>query len=65
MTAAARIRYPSKRQVDRAVAQWRLTNPGVDPAAIETRPDGTIRVLGPAAFPSGPTDEFAKWEAQL
>ncbi|MCT2398484.1 hypothetical protein [Novosphingobium mangrovi (ex Huang et al. 2023)] len=35
---------------------------GLDVAAIEVSPDGTIKVFSSAAFPVAPRDEFEAWD---
>lgn len=60
MNAQPRLRYPSDRRIKAAVATARAA--GLDVAAIEVSPDGSIRILGPQAFPAAPRDEFEAWE---
>lgn len=54
-----RRRYPTKSAVERAVRQARKCD--LDVAAIEMRPDGSVRILLPGAF-AAPADEFERWE---
>ena len=56
----ARLHYPTKAKVLAAVSNAREA--GLDVAAIEVAPDGSIRILSPAAFPAAPRDEFEAWE---
>lgn len=60
MTAHARLHYPTKAKVCAAVEQAKAA--GLDVAAIEVKPDGSIVILSAAAFPSAPRDEFEAWE---
>lgn len=66
MTAAARIsqaeskpHYATKAKVLAQIEVARAA--GLDVAAIEVSPDGTIRILGSSAFPSQAKDEFEAW----
>jgi hypothetical protein len=52
MGALARVRYPTKAAVRRAVNSARAC--GIDVAAIEVSPDGTVRVLPLAAIERKP-----------
>ncbi|WP_232494952.1 hypothetical protein [Novosphingobium kaempferiae] len=52
--------YPSKAKLQAYVEQARQL--GLDVAAFEVSPDGTIRILSSAAFPSKPKDEFEAWD---
>lgn len=55
--------YPTKAKVRSAAeALHELRIGGLDVAAIEVSPDGTIRILSSAAFPSRPRDEYEQWE---
>lgn len=64
MNAQSRLRYPSDKRIKAAVASAR--DAGLDVAAIEVAPDGAIRILSSAAFPSlSPRDEFEKWQDQM
>ncbi|MCJ2180822.1 hypothetical protein [Novosphingobium album (ex Hu et al. 2023)] len=58
-----KIHYPSKAKVRSAAeALHDLRVQGLDVAAIEVAPDGTIKVMSSAAFPVVARDEFEKWE---
>lgn len=59
MTKHVRLRTISKERIKTAVDAAREAN--VDIAGFEVSPDGTIRILGPQAFPALPKDEFEKW----
>jgi len=50
MGAQAKIRYPSRAVIDRAVTAARMA--GLDVAGIELGPDGSVRVMG-TAFATG------------
>jgi len=63
VNAPARIRakgIPRQQKVDQACER---AKPWLEEiAAVEFAPDGTIRVLGRAAFPAAaPKDEFESW----
>lgn len=61
MTRAAAISsYPSRPAIRRAVDLAREL--GIDVAGFEVAPGGIIRILGPAAFPAPPKDEFEAWD---
>ena len=60
MTEHARLNYPTKAKVHAALEYAREA--GLDVAGFEVAPNGTIRVLTPAAFPAAPQDEFDKWD---
>lgn len=48
----------------RQAADW-ARELGLDIAAIEMSPDGTIRVLGTRAFPQTPANDFDRFESEL
>lgn len=55
--------YPSKAKLRSAAETLHeLRAQGLDVAALEVSPDGTIKVLSSAAFPVAPRDEFEAWE---
>ena len=55
--------YASKAKVRSAAETLNeLRVAGLDVAAIEVSPDGTIKILSSAAFPVAPRDEFEAWE---
>lgn len=60
--AASVSQYASKPALRQAVEQAR--DLGIDVAGIELAPGGIIRILGAAAFPAPPKDEFEKWERE-
>lgn len=60
MTEHARLHYPTKAKVQAAIENARAA--GLDVAGFEVAPNGTIRVLTPAAFPAAPKDEFEAWD---
>ena len=60
---AFKARYPHKAKVRGAAETLTdLRLQGLDVAAIEVSPDGTIRILSRDAFNAQPRDEFEKWE---
>ena len=68
---SARASYPTQAKVRAAVEQFRAAREaGLDVAALEVKPDGTIRVFGPEAFPAADPadlpveDEIARWRAK-
>ena len=62
MTAQARINYPTKALIKRAVDAAREA--GLDVAGFEVSADGSIRIMEARALPSLGADEFARLEAQ-
>lgn len=60
MNAPARFHYPTRAKVVAAAESARAA--GLDVAAIEVAPDGSIRILSAAAFPAAPRDEFEAWD---
>jgi hypothetical protein len=60
MNASVRLRTISKERVKTAIDAAREAD--IDVAGFEVSPDGTIRVLGKAAFPVAPKDDFEKWD---
>jgi len=54
--------YPRKTDIERAVTAAKAC--GVDVAAVEVSPDGTIKVSEARADPQRPLTEFDRWEAQ-
>lgn len=67
MTAPARIRYPTKAAIDKAVAAMiaAAEKAGLDVGAIEVSPDGRIRIVEARAILPSPANEFDRWEAEL
>lgn len=63
MTAPARLSYPGKVALRRAIDAAKAC--GVDVGAIEVSPDGAIRIIDARAVPKAPVDEFARWEDKL
>lgn len=58
--AASRAHYVSKAQLKRLVDSARAA--GIDFAGVEMAPDGTVRLLPPAASPA---NDFDRWKDQL
>lgn len=63
MTAQARLTYPGKVALRRAIDAARAC--GVDVGAIEVSPDGSIRIIDARMVPRQPVDEFERWEDKL
>ncbi len=57
--ADSKAHYPTKAKVLAQIEVARTA--GLDVAAFEVSPDGTIRILGSSAFPSQARDEFEAW----
>lgn len=60
MTDQPRLHYPTKAKVLAAIEYAREAQ--LDVAGFEVSPDGSIKVLTPAAFPAAPRDEFEAWD---
>jgi len=67
MGAQARIKYPSKAAIDRAIAAMvaAAEKAGIDVGAIEVSPDGRIRIVDTRAVMPSPGSDFDRWESQL
>ncbi|WDA36452.1 hypothetical protein [Sphingobium sp. YC-XJ3] len=67
MGAQARIRYPTKAAIDKAVAAMiaAAEKAGIDVGAVEVSPDGRIRIVDARAVMPSPANEFDRWESQL
>lgn len=63
MNAPARVSYPGKVAIRRAVQAAR--DNGIDVGGVEVSPDGSIRIIDMRAIPRQPVDEFERWEARL
>lgn len=63
MTAPARLTYPGKVALRRAIDAAKAC--GVDVGAVEVSPDGSIRIIDARAVPKAPVDDFARWEDRL
>lgn len=63
MTAQARIRYPSKSAIARAVEAARAL--GLDVVGFEVAPNGSIKVIDAKAVPRQAISDFDRYEAEL
>lgn len=63
MTAPARLRYPRKAEIARAVEAAKSC--GLDVAGFEVSPDGTIRIMEARAVPSLPANDFDRFADRL
>lgn len=63
MTAPARLRYPRKAEIERAVAAAKAC--GLDVAGFEVSPNGTIRIMEARAVPLPPANDFERFEDRL
>lgn len=63
MTAQSKLRYPSKAQIERAVAAAKAC--GLDVAGFEVTPVGTIRIVEARAMPTLPANDFERFADQL
>lgn len=63
MTRPARLRYPTKAQIERTIAAARAC--GIDVAGFEITSDGAIRIIEPRAAPSIPMNDFERYMDKL
>jgi hypothetical protein len=63
MTAQAKIRYPRKAQIERAVAAAKAC--GIDVTGFEVSPDGIIRIIEARTMPATPTNDFERFQDKL
>jgi hypothetical protein len=63
MNAPARLRYPRKAEIERAVAAAKAC--GLDVAGFEVCPDGTIRIMEARATPMTPANDFERYQDRL
>jgi len=63
MTVPARLRYPRKAEIARAVEAAKAC--GLDVSGIEVSPDGTIRIVEARAVPKQPANDFERYQDRL
>lgn len=63
MNAPARLRYPRKAEIARAVEAAKAC--GLDVAGFEVSPDGTIRIMEARVVPANPANDFERYADKL